>query len=283
LLSTASVSAGEYFVRGTEPVFSPPPPDRAIVYFARLGDTASWKEADALFIDDQPLGLLPGNAFLVATVEPGLRFVWWSTFMSFNFEWFNFKAGRAYLLRSTSRGGYWYLDDPGRTVEIVREARLSHAKTTASGFALLRGQSEKKYHKLQQRGLRKYRQVLTRTKQTARPARPLTVNGVDYQRRLGRFKEPRFWDRFGELSLGAERLRWRSRHGEVEIRIKDIHEISFAGLSIREHVAWLHIRYGRGTAAREAFFHSPIDDGFFWSHNRKFAALADAIETIGER
>lgn len=283
LLSTASAAAGEYYVRSSEPVFSPPPPDRASVYFARLGDTASWKDADALFIDDQPLGLLPSNAFLVATVKPGLRFIWWSTFMSHNSEWFSFKPGRAYLLLSTSRHGYWYLDDPGRIVEIVGETRLSQARTTASGLALLREHSAKKYRQLQRRDRRKYQQDLSETKQAAGTARPLVASGVDYQRQLGRFKEPRFWGRFGGLNINGERLRWYSRREEVEIAIKDIRAISFAGLSVREHVAWLHVRYGPKNAPREAFFHSPVDDGFSWSHNRKFAALTDAVETNGAR
>ena len=279
LLCTASVSASEYYMRSGEPLFAPPPPDRAIVYFARLGETASWKRADALFIDDQPLGLLPENAFLVATVKPGLRLLWWTTFLSHNFEWIDFKPGRAYLLRSPSRHGRWYLDDPERIVALVHDARLSHTKTTANGLALLQEQIAKKYHKLQRQGLRKYRQVVAITDSAAAPH--LSVSGVDYQYQLSRFKEPRFWGYFGRLSVEDGRLRWRSKRGEVEIAIRDIRAISFAGLSVREHVAWLQVRYGPKNAPREAFFHSPVDDGFSWSHNRKFAALADAIETSG--
>lgn len=278
LLSTAPLSASEYEVRSNEAVFSPPPPGRAIVYFARLGETASWKEADALFIDDEPLGLLPKNAFLVATVRPGLRLLWWETFLSHNFEWIDFKPGRAYLLRSPSRHGHWYLDDPGRIVAIVRDSRLSYTKTTASGLALLQKQSAKKYHKLQQRGLRKYQQAVTMTDPAAGAAPPLALSGVDYQHQLGRFREPRFWGYFGQFRVADGRLRWRSGREEVEIAIKDIRAISFAGLSVREHVAWLQVRYGPKNAPREAFFHSPVDDGFFWSHNRKFAALTNAID-----
>jgi hypothetical protein len=279
LLSTAWVSASEYYVRSGEPLFSPPPPDRAIVYFARLGKTASWKEADALFIDDQPLGLLPENAFLMATVKPGLRLLWWTTFLSHNFEWIDFKPGRAYLLRSPSRHGHWYLDDPDRIVALVHDSRLSHTKTTANGLALLQEQSAKKYQKLQRQGLRKYPQVVAMTNPAA--ALPLSIGDVDYQHQLSRFKEPRFWGHFGRLRVEDGRLLWRSKREEVEIAIRDIRAISFAGLSVREHAAWLQVRYGPKSAPREAFFHSPVDDGFSWSHNRKFAALADAIETSG--
>lgn len=283
LLFTASVSASEYYLRSSEPLFSPPPADRAIVYFARLGETASWKEADALFIDDQPLGLLPKNAFLMATVKPGLRLLWWTTFLSHDFEWIDLKPGRTYLLRSPSRHGHWYLDDPDRIVALVREGRLSHTKITANGLALLQEQSAKKYHKLQQRGLRQYRQVVAMADSAAGAAPPLAVSGVDYQDQLGRFKEPGFWGHFGRLSVDDAHLRWRAEREEVEIAIKDIRAISFAGLSVREHVAWLQVRYGPKNAPRKAFFHSPVDDGFSWSYNRKFAALADAIKTSGAR
>ncbi|NIO40873.1 MAG: hypothetical protein GTO41_12230 [Burkholderiales bacterium] len=283
VLSAASVAAGEYYVRSNKTVFAPPPPDQASVYFARLGEPASWKEADALFIDDQPLGLLPSNAFLVATVKPGKRFVWWTTFLSHNSEWLTFKPGRAYLLLSTSRHGYWYLDDPGRIVEVVNETRLTQARTTASGLALLQEHSAKKYQRLQRRNQRKDGQPLSETEQAAGTVLPLVTNGVDYQRKLGRFKEPRFWGRFGGLDVDGKRLRWRSRQEEVEIAIKDIRAISFAGLSIREHIVWLRVRYGAPNALSEAFFHSPVEDGFFWSHNRKFAALADAMERNGRR
>ncbi len=283
LLFAAPISASEYYVRGSEPVLSPPQPDRAIVYFARLGETASWKEADALFVDDQPLGLLPKNAFLVATVRPGLRLLWWTTFPSHNLEWIDFKPGRTYLLRSPSRHGYWYLDDPNKIVALVREGGLSQSKTTDRGLALLQEQSAKTYHKLQRQGLRRTGQVQAMADRAARAVPPLAVSGVDYQHQLGRFREPRFWGHFGRLSVDDVSVRWRSGREEVEIAIKDIHAISFAGLSIREHVAWLQVRYGPKSAPREAFFHSPVDDGFSWSHNRKFAALADAIETSGAR
>jgi hypothetical protein len=283
VLLTASVRAAEHYVRTEAAVFPTPQPTRALVYFARVGDTASWREADSIFVDAEPLGLLPKDAYLAAYVDAGFRYVWWSAFASFTGEWFNFKQGHTYLLRADSRQGYWYLDDPTRVDEIVRTAGLSHVSLTEDGLIKLRQQAARKHERLKRDGLRRYQRAQAQAGQTGDGSLPLVVDGVDYQQKLRRFKEPRFWGFFGELRIDRERLHWKSSKQEIDIPVKDIQEISFAGLSVREHVAWLHVRYGPTDAPRQAFFQSPVGQGLLWSHNRKFTALTEAVESAGPR
>ncbi len=283
LLFAASVGAAEHYVRSEADVFPTPQPTRALVYFARVGDTASWREADSIFVDAEPLGLLPKDAYIAAYVDAGFRYVWWSAFASFNGEWFHFKQGHTYLLRAGSRQGYWYLDDPARVSEIVRTAALTHVSTTEDGLITLRQQAARKHERLERDGLRRYQRAQAQAGQTGDGSLPLVVGGVDYQQELGRFKEPRFWGFFGELRIDRERLHWKSSKQEIDIPVRDIQEISFAGLSVREHVAWLHVRYGPADAPRQAFFQSPVGEGLLWSHNRKFTALTEAVESAGSR
>jgi hypothetical protein len=283
MLLTSVVKAAEHYVRTDAAIFPAAQPTRALVYFARLGDTVSWRKADSIFVDAEPLGLLPKDAYLAAYVDAGFRYVWWSVFASFAGEWFNFKPGHTYLLRAGSRQGYWYLDDPARISEIVRTAGLSHVSTTEEGLIKLRQQAARKHERLQREGLRRYRRTQAQAGQSGETVLPLVVGGVDCQQKLGRFKEPRFWGLFGELRIDRERLRWKSSKQEIDIPVSDIQEISFAGLSVREHVAWLHVRYGPVDALRQAFFQSPVGEGLMWSHNRKFTALSEAVERAGRR
>ena len=283
VLATASVRAAEHYVRTDTAVFPTPQPTRALVYFARVGDTASWREADSVFVEAEPLGLVPKNAYLAASVAAGFRYVWWSAFASYAGEWFNFKPGHTYLLRAGSRQGYWYLDDPARITEIVHSARLSHVSMTKTGVAKLRQQAARKHDKMQRAALRRYQRALQPAAQTVGTSLPFVVGGVDYQQQLGRFKEPRFWGFFGELRIDRERLQWKSSKQEIEIPAAEIRGISFAGLSVREHVAWIRVRYGPANAPQEAYFQSPVGEGLLWSHNRKFSALAEVIEAGGSR
>jgi hypothetical protein len=283
MLLTASVNAAEHYVRTEAAVFPAAQATRALVYFARVGNTASWREADSIFVDAEPLGLLPKDAYLAAYVDPGFRYVWWSAFASFTGEWFNFKPGHTYLLRAGSRQGYWYLDDPACISEVVRTAGLSHVSTTEDGLSKLRQQAAGKHERLERHGLRLYRRAQVQAGHSGEAALPLVVGGVDYQQKLGRFKEPRFWGHFGELRIDRERLHWKSSKQEIDIPVNAIQEISFAGLSVREHVAWLHVRYGPEDAPRQAFFQSPVGQGILWSHNRKFTALTEAVESAGAR
>ena len=283
VLFTASVRAGEHYVRTGAVVFPKPRPTQALVYFARVGNTASWREADSIFVNAEPLGLAPKDAYFSAYVDPGFRYVWWSAFASFTGEWFNFEQGHTYLLRADSRQGYWYLDDPARVSEIVRTAGLSHVSMTEDGLIKLRQQAARKHERLEHDGLRRYRRAQAQTGQTGNGSLPLVVDGVDYQHELRRFREPRFWGLFGELRIDRERLHWKSSKQEIDIPVRDIQEISFAGLSVREHVAWLHVRYGPADAPRQAFFQSPVGQGLLWSHNRKFTALTEAVESAGPK
>lgn len=283
VLLTASVRAAEHYVRTEAVVFPKLQPTRALVYFARVGDTASWHEADSIFVNAEPIGLLPKDAYLAAYVDAGFRYVWWSAFASFAGEWFNFRQGHTYLLRAGPRQGYWYLDDPARISEIVRTAGLSHVSTTEDGLIRLRQQAARKHERLERDGMRRYRRAQAQVGQTGDGSLPLVVDGVDYQQKLGRFKEPRFWGLFGELRIDRERLHWKSRKQEIDIPVRDIQEISFAGLSFREQVAWLHVRYGPADAPRQAFFQSPVGQGLLWSHNRKFTALTEAVESAAAK
>jgi hypothetical protein len=283
MLLAAPVKADEHYLRSEAASFLPAQPTRALVYFARVGNTASWRGADSIFVDAEPLGLLPKDAYLAAYVDPGFRYVWWSAFASYTGEWFNFKPGHTYLLRAGSRQGYWYLDDPARIREIVRTVGLSHVSTTEDGLTKLRQRAARKHDRLQRDGLRRYRRAQAQADRSGETVLPLVADGVDYQQKLGRFKEPRFWGLFGELRIDRERLHWKSSKQEIDIPVRDIQEVSFAGLSVREHVAWLHVRYGPADAPRQAFFQSPVGAGLLWSHNRKFTALEEAVESAGSR
>ncbi|MFQ5546393.1 MAG: hypothetical protein ACE5FE_10465, partial [Acidiferrobacterales bacterium] len=154
------VQASEYFVRQASPVFIQAQGARAVVYMARVGKTASLLKADSVYVSEQPVGLLPENSYTVTTVEPGFYFVWWRVFARYDGEWFEFKPGQTYLLRSPSRHGYWYLDDPARIRGLIAEAKLTYVTLTDAGQTKLQKVRTRKYAKLRQRRLRSYEKAL---------------------------------------------------------------------------------------------------------------------------
>lgn len=277
LALTAPALAEEAYVREAASIVPVAPADRALLYFARLGRPAVLEDTDAMYVDANPVALLPKDSYAAVSVEPGLRLVWWSVFGSFDGHWFALKPGRAYLLRAAPASGAWYLDDPQRLGELIAQRRLVHVRATAAGLQAARGSGRARYDKLRRRSWQLREQALRAAGREGKDVLPLATAGVAYKPSLGRFKEPGYWGDFGELTIDATRVRWQSPHRRVEIPVAEMHRVFFAGLSFREHAAWIGIEYGPAPQPQRAFFHSPTDLGFLPSYNRKFAALVEAM------
>ncbi len=253
------------------------PADRALIYLARLGPPAGFRKADAVYADEEPVALLPKNSYTAVAVAPGLRLVWWSVFGGVDGEWLTLERGQTYLLRGTPAGGAWFLDDPERTQGLIAQRGLRRVRLSEAGMRLLHEARATRYQQLRQRSWQRRRERLAEAgRDDAGTALPVSVRGVSYQERLGRFKEPGYWGNFGELVIDATRVRWHSSDKELDIPVAQIRSLFFAGLSWCEHAAWVGIEYGPARERRQAFFHSPTGFGFVSSYNRKFAALVQA-------
>ncbi len=256
-------------------VLTPVPTGRALVYLARLGPAAGFRKADAVFVDQEPVALLPKDSYAAVSVAPGLRLVWWSVFDGVDGEWLKLEQGQAYLLRGTPAGGAWFLDDPARIQGLVAQRGLRRVRLSEAGMRRLRAARGARYERLRERSWTHREERLADAGRDGDGVTlPVAVQGVSFKEHLGRFKEPGYWGNFGELLIDATQVRWRSPDKELDIPVAQIRSLFFAGLSFREHAAWVGIEYGPDR--QQAFFHSPTGLGFVSGYNRKFAALAQA-------
>lgn len=254
---------------------TPVPTGRALIYFVRLGPAAGFRKVDAIFVDEEPVALLPKNSYAAVAVAPGLHFIWWSIFDGIDGDWLKLEPGQAYLLRGTPAGGAWFLDDPARIEGLVAQRALRRVRLSEAGMRRLRDARGARYQRLRERSWERRRERLTESgRDDDGTALPLAVQGVSFKEHLGRFKEPGYWGNFGELVIDATHVRWHSPDKKLDIPVAQIRSLFFAGLSFREHAAWVGIEYGPDR--RQAFFHSPTGFGFVAGYNRKFTALAQA-------
>lgn len=273
LTLTFTAPAKEHYVVSDSPELLPQS-DRALVYFAHgirlTGAFLKGRSAEMeVFVDANPIGVLPHNTYTAALVEPGFRHIYglgWG-------EWVNFKPGRTYLVRLQDGLGDGFLDDPA----IIRDLGFTYVTATEAGLAALRKQKwRKKYDKWRQKSWRKYQKARQKAGQSTDEALPLMMKGVAYKNKLGKLKIPGVRAR-GRLTVNEKQIIWTTKKKKLEIAIEDIEQASFGGLGVGAAAAWVHVRYGRAGQLQDAFFVSAVGEGYLYSHNRKFAAIMEAL------
>lgn len=74
-----------------------------------------------VYVDGEPLGLLPHKSFTVSQLEPGFHDIYPD-------QWIYFEPGRTYLLKTTGGFYEWMFDDPGKLAGMgCAEATLTDA------------------------------------------------------------------------------------------------------------------------------------------------------------
>ncbi len=269
LFLASTVHAGEHYVASESPAFPRPRPDRALIYFAKVGPTVALRDDD-VFVDAEPIGYLPKNSYTTAFVEPGLRNVW-----SVTYHWFRFRAGKTYLLRAEKGVPDWFLDDPAKIRKVISKHRLTHVTTNDAGLIALRQTRLGAYWKKRQESRGMFDKVMKKAGQAGYQTLPLQLDNVVYKDRLKWYNWP-WLSRRGRLTVNGTMVRWTSRKTVVEIPVAQIQQVSFEKLGTAG-VAWTRIRYGPPGASRNAFLLSAVKAGYLYGHNRKFTAIRDAL------
>ena len=266
----AMAHAGENYVTRGSPVFPQPQSDRALIYFAKVGPTVALRD-DEVFVDANPIGFLPKNSYTTAFVEPGLRHVW-----AITYHWFKFRAGKTYLLRADQGVPDWFLDDPAKIRKLVSDHKLAYVTTNEAGLAVLRHTRLGAYWKQRQKSRAIFDNALRQAGQSSAKVLPLDLGNVVYKGKLRWYNWP-WLSRRGKLTVNEHMVRWKSRKIIVEIPVEQIQQVAFEKLGTAG-VAWTRIRFGPPGAPQDAFLLSAVKTGYVHSHNRKFAAIAEALE-----
>lgn len=220
LLPILTAMADEKFVKSQEPVFPAVQPDRALVYIVRPGGTAQLFESSTLsvFLDDKPVGFLPRHSYLAVQVEPGLKLLWGP--MDNDSVWYEFKAGKTYLLLFVERrrGNYeeraWGSGDPTDLRNLVIAKKLSYVTLTEEGTAKLREEVVKEYGK-----------VRKKAPVTAAATLPATFETVWYRPGKRGFSL-RAYESTGTLTVSSETIAYKSDKKTITIPVKAIQAVS---------------------------------------------------------
>ncbi len=279
--------ASEYYTVSESAVLLPVKPDRALLYFVRVGHTSP-DDLHKVFVDETPIGFLPDDAYTAAFVEPGLRLIWGSNAS----EWFSLSAGRTYLLRAHKAPAVWLLDEPTRIRELANEFKLTHVTVTEAGLAALGHERLKKYKKLRKRNWRRYQKALREAEQSPGVTLPITFR-AGYKKKLEKREHPLF-AAGGHLTVGEKLVRFESTTTLLEMPAEDIQQVSYGGsfedtLPGGGGAVWLHVRYQAEGESRDAFFSDLIEGSplgikglieidFLQGYNAKFAAISEAVE-----
>lgn len=260
-----------YFRSQSSPHFPQARPDRALVYFAKIGPTVSPRNDD-VFVDADPVAVLPKNSYASVSVEPGMHHVWYVTHY-----WFTFHAGKTYLLRAERGTADWFLDDPSRIKEIVDEFELTYVTITETGRAHLKQRVMRFYEAQRQKSWHAYQEGLAKLGLTSATELPQQLGKTVYRDKLDRFRSPWLRQR-GELTVDRESIRWRTEKSTLDIPIVDVRHVSFGATATPSDSAWVHVRYRAGDGLENAFFSSKVRVKYRYSYNRKFIAIREALD-----
>ncbi len=270
LVLAAPAWPGEKYVKSDSPVFLEATPDRALVYFVYPRPQPGTVK---VYLDKTPIGFLPRKSYTAVRVEPAYRLVWGPG----NSEWFEFKRGRTYLLvyfQSSQRVGFtyksdWFMDNPDLIRPLVLQRKLAHVRTPEAGLERLKAELDKKYKKALKQAGSKGEVVLPKWFSPA----TYMAKGTGKELLKTLFELP---SRSGTLTIGEQKIEYRSKKKEVVIPVTEIRQVSLAGFVTEDPQPWIFVRYGPAEAPNTAFFRGN-------SYNAIFAAIMSAMEIASGR
>lgn len=228
-------------------------PKAALVYFLN-----PWKGGATVLLEEEPFAILPERSYLAAQIVPGTRLIWgWrSGRTASNSEWFEFRAGRTYVLYLPGAEASWGRVRAGaslgwllETTEALSQAQtLRYANPTEDDLESLTGALKK--HRVVEPGTFRPRpgQPRRRPPQVFESAFDDAKRGAGQPSRmeLPALFESSFTDKIekpklfslkgsglvqGTLRVSAESLRFESKKLTLEVPITQIRRVRFAGFS----------------------------------------------------
>jgi hypothetical protein len=123
--------------------------DKALVYF--VVEPSDRLQIQKLYVDKHPVGFLPEGSYTATLVKPGIRLIWGPQWMGEQSgEWFEFKAGKHYLLETTASAQGWLLRHPARIVAVEKSEKLKYVEVTEVGLQKLHRNLDAKYEEARQ-------------------------------------------------------------------------------------------------------------------------------------
>lgn len=222
---------------------APPPiqqdadPGQALVYFANglpgWGGIGAKGTDVRVYVDGEPVGLLPHNTYLVAQVDSGLRHI-------YPYNWIYFDADKTYLLVTRGRLGQWILDDPENL------SRFDCAKKDPSKADIDRLEEDRwreKYAKQRDSSWRSYKEFIDRAGVSPQNPLPLSATSAWYVKGQDMTGSKGGGLMGGDLTVSEDELLWKSGSKTVRIDAAEIRQVSFSwNWAV---AAWyVHVAYG---------------------------------------
>jgi hypothetical protein len=225
-----ALQAAEAFVVQTNP-------DKATVYVLRGSNMRLQGQSD-VFVDETPIATMPRLSYLVVEVDPGWHLMWGDC----PEQWFELKAGHAYLLRTVtgSNAGQacveWAVGVPDQIGADIAQLGLTLTTPSEESLVELRAKTDR------------YARARKRAGDPPADTAATVVQGFTYSAEppsalaaLG------FGKRGGSLILGETTLSYTSNDQQLEIPLADIRAFATNNGCVR-------INYGQEQAPRVAYF-----------------------------
>lgn len=212
-------------------------PDKATVYVLRGSNMRMQGQSD-VFVDETPIAVMPRLSYLVTEVDPGWHLLWGDC----PGDWFELKAGHAYLLRTLTGANAgqacveWAVGVPedigfdiaqlGLTEVVPSQEQLTELRAKADGYAKAR----------------------KRAGEPPAETAATMVQGFTYSaeppKALAAFG---FGRRGGSVILGATAVSYTSNEQQAEIPLADVR-------AFRSENGCVTIKHGKEEAPRDAYF-----------------------------
>jgi len=246
VLAEEPAPSGGKVALSSEPVILEPGDETAVLY---LVSDETWFQRGfsgkkEIYLDDEPLGYLEGETYLVAEVEPGLRGLLTSSKQrGKQWHWIDLSPGRTYTLflqshfvQMSSSGSVvatgtfvpgegpnrgpnvvnyfrWWLSWPRDVGEMIESLELKRIVTTEAGMAALRAKGWDKYYEKQIS-----KKKIARDRDEARVKLPL----IEQAKLRCRMVEEDQSFRSGKLKIDFVELVWESKNKRIAIPIDQI-------------------------------------------------------------
>jgi hypothetical protein len=212
-------------------------PEKATVYVLRGSNMRMQGQSD-VFVDETPIAVMPRLSYLVAEIDPGWHLIWGDC----PAEWFELKAGRAYLLRTLTgpNAGQacleWAVGVPDDIASDIAQLGLTRVEPSEEQLTELRAKAGG-YAKARKRAGEPPAETAATVVQgftySAEPPKALATLG--------------FGKRGGSVILGATAVSYASNDQQLEIPLADIR-------AFRTESGCVRVRYGQEQALRDAYF-----------------------------
>ncbi len=221
----------------SEPTQSVSVNDTALVYILRDSSNRLRKVFD-LFMDETPIVSLPRSSYTTVVASPGWHLMWGDV----SSGWFEFKAGREYLLRILPDGA-WMIGDSQYIAQAVLRLGLALVVPTENSLVELRENLDK-YSKVRRRAGDPYDY-------------PIEYRALTYKEEPpGAFADYQPFQIFGlgkksTLTITETAISYQSKKHELNIPMGDILSASLHNVL---NEAWIVIRYREQDSIQDAYF-----------------------------